>query len=456
MTTGTSADDILNGTTGDDTIDGLGGSDAEYGDTGNDSLLGGDGDDFLRGQDGADTLEGGAGEDFLNGGVGDDLIDGGAGIDRASFGDAPGGVSVNLSLTSAQSTGFGTDTLIGVEQVSGTAFNDLLTGDGNANWLWTLGGADTVSAAGGDDLVSVGAGAVRADGGAGVDTLSFYSDTLTGPVRVSLAAQGAAQNTTQGSMTLTGFENRSGTAVGGDTLTGDANANVIAGWGGSDSLVGGAGNDTLLGDGFIHVDSALGGAGPIATFIAFDGAGIPGAAAGNDTLDGGAGDDDLRGEAGADSLLGGDGEDFLRGQDGSDTLQGGAGQDFLNGGAGDDLINGGAGIDRASFGDAPGGVSVNLSLTSAQNTGFGLDTLIGVEQVSGTAFNDVLTGDGNANWLWTLGGADTVSAGGGGDLVSVGAGAVQANGGAGVDTLSFYSDTLTGPVTVSLAAQGAA
>jgi len=456
MITGTSADDILNGTSGDDTIDGLAGSDVEYGDAGNDVLLGGDGDDFLRGQDGADTLQGGAGEDFLNGGTGDDVIDGGAGIDRASFGDAPGGVTVDLSLTSAQNTGFGLDTLIGVEQVNGTAFNDALTGDGNANWLWGLGGADTFSAGGGDDLVSVGNGAVRADGGAGVDTLAFYSETLTGPVKVSLALQDAAQDTQQGMMTLSGFENLSGNAVGGDTLTGDTNANVLAGWGGSDSLSGGGGNDTLLGDGFIHIDSALGGAGPITTFTAFDGLGIPGAAAGNDTLDGGVGDDDLRGGDGNDLLRGGDGDDFLRGQEGSDTLQGGAGEDFLNGGTGDDVIDGGAGIDRASFGDAPGGVTVDLNLSSAQNTGFGQDTLINIEHVSGTAFNDVLTGDGNANWLWGLGGGDTFSASGGNDLVSVGNGAVQADGGAGVDTLSFYSETLTGPVTVSLASQGAA
>jgi Ca2+-binding RTX toxin-like protein len=456
MITGTTGDDLLNGTAADDEINSLGGSDIVNAGAGNDSVDGGDGDDFVRGEDGADTLVAGAGDDFLNGGPGDDQMDGGAGLDRVSYGNAPAGVTVNLALAGTpQTTGFGQDQLTGIEQVSGTAFADTLTGDAGANWLWSLGGADTLSGAGGDDLVSVGAGAVRADGGAGLDTLSFYSDTLTGPVVVSLAAQGAAQNTTQGSMTLSGFENLSGTAIGGDTLTGDSGNNVLAGWGGADSLTGGGGGDLLLGDGFVHVDSALGGSGPITTFVTFQDLGIPGAAEGADTLDGGAGDDDLRGGGGNDDLRGGDGADFLRGQAGSDTLSAGAGDDFLNGGAGDDAMDGGAGIDRASFGDAPGGVTVNLSLTTVQNTGFGQDTLVNIEQVSGTAFNDVLTGNGLSNWLWGLGGGDTLLGAGGDDLVSVGAGAVQADGGTGVDTLAFYSETLTGPVQVSLAAQGA-
>ena len=452
-----SDDGIPEAVPGADTLDGGAGDDNLRAGDGNDLLIGGTGADFLRGQTGSDTLQGGADNDFLNGGAGDDVMDGGTGIDRASFGDAGVGVTVDLSITTAQNTGFGSDTLVNFEQVSGTTFNDVLSGDGADNWLWGSGGADTMSGGGGNDLVSVGNGAAQVDGGAGVDTLSFYSSTLVTPIVASLAAQGSAQDTHQGMMTISGFENLSGTAIGADTLTGDAADNVLAGWGGGDSLAGGGGNDTLLGDGYIHVDSPLGGAGAITTFLEFSADGIDGAAPGADTLDGGTGDDNLRAGDGNDLLQGGAGSDFLRGQAGADTLQGGADDDFLNGGAGDDQMDGGAGIDRVSFGDATGPVTVDLNLQgSAQNTGFGSDTLIGIEQVSGSAFNDVLTGDANDNWLWGLGGVDTMSGGGGNDLVSVGAGAQVVSGGAGVDTLSYYTNTLTGPVNVSLALQGAA
>src|ERR1700752_742714 len=156
MITGTISDDTLTGTAGDDEITALGGNDVVFAGSGNDAVDGGDGVDFLRGEDGSDTLQAGAGDDFLHGGAGDDLLDGGAGIDRASYANAPGGVTVDLTLQgSAQNTGFGNDTLIGVEQVTGTALPDVLTGDGNANWLWSLGGADTMSGGAGDDLISI-------------------------------------------------------------------------------------------------------------------------------------------------------------------------------------------------------------------------------------------------------------------------------------------------------------
>ena len=110
MISGTNADDTLNGTSGDDAITALGGNDVVFAGSGNDAVDGGDGVDFLRGEDGSDTLQAGAGDDFLNGGAGDDLLDGGAGIDRVSYANAPGGVTIDLTLQgSVQNTGFGND-----------------------------------------------------------------------------------------------------------------------------------------------------------------------------------------------------------------------------------------------------------------------------------------------------------------------------------------------------------
>src|SRR6185295_303432 len=102
-------------------------------------------------------------------------------------------------------------------------------------------------------------------------------------VTVSLALQGMAQNTEQGMMTLTGFENLSG-SVYDDVLAGNSADNLLAGHTGSDNLSGGDGQDTLYGDGAVTADTHdTGGSGPIVTDI--DVSDLPfGDVAGNDVL----------------------------------------------------------------------------------------------------------------------------------------------------------------------------
>ncbi len=98
----------------------------------------------------------------------------------------------------------------------------------------------------------------------------------------------------------------------------------------------------------------------------------------------------------------------LRGGDGNDILLGGNDDDFLRRRRhGDDILDGGAGWDRATYAvGATAGVTVDLNIQGvAQNTGSkGFDTLIGIEHLSGTVFDDLLTGDGGDNWIW--GGSD--------------------------------------------------
>jgi Ca2+-binding RTX toxin-like protein len=287
--------------------------DVMFGGPGNDAFDGGAGDDALRGGAGDDTLSGGDGNDFLVGGPGNDIIDGGAGIDRAGFASgATSGVHVDLNLQGvAQDTGQGMDTLINIEHVSGTSFADTLIGDAGDNWLWGEGGADSLSAGAGNDLVTIDTGNATASGGAGIDTVSFDGNGMDSApgVHVSLALQGAVQDTGRGSMLLTGFENLTGTAFN-DTLTGDNNGNVIAGGGGDDVLTGNGGNDLLLGDGATFVDTGTtGGSGPIVTLQ--DASADLGFAPGNDTLIGSKGDDTLIGGGGADVLTGGGGADHF-------------------------------------------------------------------------------------------------------------------------------------------------
>ncbi len=100
--------------------------------------------------------------------------------------------------------------------------------------------------------------------------------------------------------------------------------------------------------------------------------------------------DNLSGNGGDDMLFGGAGNDLLSGGLGDDVLTAGVGNDTLNGGAGNDFMDGGAaGSDTASYADATAGVIVNLAIAAAQNTiGAGVDTLINIENLTGSSFND--------------------------------------------------------------------
>ncbi|HGY9627566.1 TPA: beta strand repeat-containing protein, partial [Pseudomonas putida] len=147
------------------------------------------------------------------------------------------------------------------------------------------------------------------------------------------------------------------------------------------------------------------------------------------------GDNTLLAGAGNDTLQGGLGHDVLVGGGGDDLLYGGDGDDLLIGGPGNDLLDGGAGIDTASYASATGGVTVNLNLATAQNTGgAGTDTLNGIENLIGSDYNDTLTGNGGDNLLIGGLGNDTLSGGAGNDVLLGGLGDDTLNGGTGNDT----------------------
>ncbi|HZF70559.1 M10 family metallopeptidase, partial [Sulfuricurvum sp.] len=142
------------------------------------------------------------------------------------------------------------------------------------------------------------------------------------------------------------------------------------------------------------------------------------------------------GGSGADTLIGNNINNTLIGNAGNDTLYGGDGDDTLNGGSGDDTMDGGTGIDTVSYASSTTGVTVNLGLTTVQNTvGSGIDTLLNIENLIGSSYNDILSGDSYNN---------IIDAGLGNDIV---------NGGGGIDTLSYA--TATAGVTVYLSASSA-
>ena len=156
---------ILTGTAGNDTL--VAGS-------GDNILNGGDGNDILTAGPGNNELHGGAGNDLLYSGPGNDLLDGGIGNDTASYAHATAGVTVNLGLLGAQDTlGAGIDTLTGIENLTGSNYNDTLTGDNNSNIINGGLGNDVLNGGGGDDFLIGGLGNNTLTGGAGADTFEW-------------------------------------------------------------------------------------------------------------------------------------------------------------------------------------------------------------------------------------------------------------------------------------------
>lgn len=134
---------------------------------GNDVFYGGYDNDVLSGGAGNDTLRGMVGDDILSGGSGNDILDGGAGIDTVDYSDHSTGITVNLSVTAAQTIVAGeSDTITAVENVIGGSANDTITGNSSANVL--QGGA-------GDDRLTGGAGNDTLIGGSGTNDVAVFA-----------------------------------------------------------------------------------------------------------------------------------------------------------------------------------------------------------------------------------------------------------------------------------------
>ncbi len=433
---GNSQDNVITGGLGNDLIDGSGGNDtASYvGATGavainlaTNTVTGADGTDTLVsierviGSGFVDTITGSIGDDVIDGGAGADNINGAAGSDTISYASATGPRSVVLGGANTEG-----DVLTSIENILGSSYGDLLTGDA------------------GDNVIEGGLGDDALTGGANTavgDTVSYAS--ASAGVTVSLAIAGAQNTGVTGNDTLSGFENLLGSAFD-DTLTGDAGNNVINGGLGNDILIGGAGADTLQGSS--GIDTVSYAASAAAVTVTINGATSGGDAAG-DVL------------TGIENLIG---------SAGNDTLTGDAGANTFDGGLGDDTIDGSSGIDTVTYASATylSAVSVNLgSLLNNVTGGAGTDSLSNVENIIGTAFNDTLIGDGNNNVFEGGAGADTMNGGGGNDTLSYAGsnagidmslviGAVNTGGHAAGDVLigsgfaningSSYDDTLRG------------
>lgn len=406
-----------------------------------------------------DQMIGGEGNDTLKGGRGADILNGGAGVDLASYAEATSGVNLSLLMgvgTDGDALG---DTFLDIENVEGSAWNDVLQGNNDDNLLLGSSGNDSLEGLGGNDTLDGGAGIDTLRGGAGNDTylVGDAGDVIvenagegTDEVRTALASYILAANVENlvytGTVAFTGTGNTGNNSItggsGNDSLTGDFGNDTLDGGVGADTLLGGTGNDTYIVDNVGDIVTELTGEGTdtVRTGLASYtlGANV------ENLIFTGSGPFTGTGNALNNSLTGGSGADLLTGLDGNDTLNGGAGADTLIGGSGNDLYV----IDNV--GDVlielpgEGTDTVQSSINHALLANFENLALTGSAAIDGTgnAANNLLTGNGGANLLTGLDGDDTL------------------NGGAGADTLvggtgnDLYVVDNTGDVVTELAGEG--
>ncbi|MDG5750921.1 calcium-binding protein [Qipengyuania sp. XHP0211] len=398
--------EILDGGSGNDTLDltvgnydytldmgtGVTNFTADFGESYVDfeNVISGSGADNITGTGGANFIDTGAGNDVINaafgddtlvGGDGDDTLNGQGGRDTASYYNATSAVTVSLlSLGVAQNTfGAGVDTLTSIENLTGSAFNDALTGSGTSNiieggegddFISGLSGADRLFGGDGDDELIGGFGFDRLEGGAGIDSLTgnFGDDVMLG---------GSGNDLIDGNS-------------GSDTIYGGTDNDTIFGGFGLDNIYGGTGDDLI--NGGVGIDDIFG-------------------EEGNDIIDGGAGDDTIDGGDGSDEIVGGNGEDTIFGGLGVDTISGAGGNDLLYGGDQGDILSGGGGADELHGGTGSDSLSGDSGADDLFGEG-GNDTLaggFGVDTLTGGTGGDTFVFASLGHSSSSAGAADTIT-----------------------------------------------
>ncbi|MDZ7713527.1 MAG: calcium-binding protein [Rhodovibrio sp.] len=384
----------------------------------------------LEGNAGANTLDGGGGADRMRAELGDDTYVVDDPRDTVIESDAGGTDTVQSSVDYTLELHVENVSLTGSADIDGTgnSADNTLTGNGGANRLDGKAGADAMAGQGGDDtyVVDQAGDSVSEAVGAGTDTVvSSLTRTLSAHVE-RLQLIGTADLDATGNA----LANR---------LEGNARANTLDGGGGVDSYAGGLGDDLYLVDASAAQITEVNGAGTDTVESSVDFS-LP-AAVEQLTLTGSA-DIDGTGNAGANQLTGNAGANRLAGLCGDDTISYRGGIDTVEGGAGRDTMDlsatGEAVWARLSYG------GLFQAWTRDGATG-GVDSgdwqeiaaIDGVENLTGSPYDDDLTGDGNANVLRGMAGNDRLAGVGGDDRLVYGGGTDIVDGGGGRDTVDF-------------------
>lgn len=363
--TGAASGNILNasGFDGRTSLNGLAGNDTLTGGSDNDLLNPGTGVDSVIGNGGLDTLyptENPVSNDTFNGGSGRDLL-----VDVV--------VSVPLTISDTQLTGYGTDGLTSFEvadftrNIPGTLNGANFTGDLNLSGKT---GIDTLIGGSGDDFIIGGDGNDVLDGNAGMDT--FLTNSASNDVTLtntSLTVQGVSTDSSPDFETavIYGVSATQNYAL--SAFTGTVR---VSDYGGNDTFTGN-GMTILNVDGITPVtmnNTSLVASDRTLTYSGISSAtvGLEGNANstlnagafskpltvysgdGNDTITTGRGRDFVQTAGGNDAVKTNRASDTIYTEEGKDTLNGGKGLDKCNGGPGSNTFNS---CEKILKGDAP-------------------------------------------------------------------------------------------------------
>ncbi len=408
--------------------------------------------------DGIENLTGGKFADTLEGDSNANVIDGGANntgvTDTVTYTHSSAGVTVDLSNTDQQvSAGDASgDILINIQNITGSAFDDTFTGNSNV-----LGN--------------------KFDGGGGINTVTYANSASAITASLNNGAAIVINGITYGSLTA----NNTGDAIK-DTYT---NIQVLVGTSGDDILTG---SYTKTGDLLKDSNTIYGGAGNDQIFTGLVGNTTIYGGDGNDIItvtkyldnkqdiiDGGAGtdtfvfaatptvytldmgkDDTTTGTFSPNNIIDYSTGGTQSGLGGYLTLKSIENITILNTNYNGTIFA--SNVDnviiannmaysntidykwagKSAIGSEAGqGVTVNLTVTSGYNVtgGSGNDTISNFDNVNGSDYNDVITGNSRDNILQGAGGNDTLNGGDGNDTLRGGDGDDTLNGGNGDDTM---------------------
>ncbi len=401
----------LVGNGGNDTLQGFGARDELFGGAGNDSLVGGDGDDLLHGGTGNNTLIGGNGEDIASYAYATPTLKDGS-LEVQNI----GGIYADMSNNSVRHAG-GTDTLNGVEGVTGGWGRDTILGSNNGDLISGEGGDDYLEGRNGDDLILLGAGNDRADGGSGNDTIAVGTgnntviggtglDTLdfgglTGAVTVNLAQGTYSTNIVERGSVFSNDPTAATKVINNVTITPQ---DVLE----TDPLYSNSADDLTRETKDSNDTASIDSVDVITPYS--------GTFSGVEAVTGGMGDDFITGGSGNDTLDGGIGADILRGGDGRDRL-------INRQGNGADLMEGGAGFDTLELIHSAALQVDLMANTVVAEGGASRSTLTGIESVTSTGSSvDQIYGSTGANNLKSGAGNDTIFGNRGADTIDGGAG----------------------------------
>jgi Ca2+-binding RTX toxin-like protein len=414
----------------------------------------------VRGSSHDDIITGNSSDNVIEGGYGADTIDGKGGFNTVSYAHSAAPVNISMNAPGVVQHGGDAegDRLYSIEGIIGSAGDDTING--------SFGGNNTIEGGAGADILM---GAVTSIDSHHIDvnTVSYLHSSAGVEINLGEVLQhgGDAEGDQLVLVGNTGaFDNVIGSQFA-DQLTGNAFNNHLGGEAGNDTLYhttggdiidGGADSDTY----FVGQLSSAQSFGNDGVYIDLqDGAQVYFADGSHDTLYGienlvgsqkgdvlqidptsGINGTTIQGGGGDDVIGGSASNDFLYGDPGRDTITGGAGADYIDGGyeANTQMSN------TANYNTSASGVAVFLqNLDAASNPiagpGRGFlgdaqgDVLVNIQNLTGSAYNDVLVGDAGNNILTGGDGNDHLIGGPGQDTLI---------GGPGDDILTGGNDTI--------------